>query len=171
MPAPDSMAASGNTTPYLSDHLLEFLYSGVSISLAAAGSDGKASITKAQGCHVTDRRRITVFASRSASIDVIRCCGETGQVTAVFSMPATHETYQIKGHHPRVEPLTRDDFTLLHRYRIAFSAQIASFGYPPQMADALFDFPAEDMVAISFEAHSIFDQTPGPRAGEAVGSR
>lgn len=178
MSASDSTGASSalpsqaeRQNDLLSDRLLGFLHSGVSISLAAASRDGRAHVTKVQGCRVSaDRRRITVFASRAASLDVLRCFEETGQVAAVFSMPATDETYQIKGHRPRVETLREDDVALLQRYRSAFSAQIAPYGFPPQMADGLFDFPADDLVAVSFEPHSIFDQTPGPMAGAAVGA-
>lgn len=153
----------------LSEYLCAFVQSGVSISLSAASEARVPYVTKVQGCRISnDRRRITLFASRTASADVIRCVEANRIVTAVFSMPPSHETYQIKGHEPRLESLLPGDMQLLLSYRKAFAKEIESFGFPAHFSDTLFDFPEEDLVAISFEPAAVFDQTPGPKAGAAV---
>jgi hypothetical protein len=156
----------------LSDHLLAFLQKCISASLAAVDADGNVYITKTQGCRVSaDRRRITTFASRSASVDVLRCVAAQGRITGVFSMPSTHETYQIKGQRPAQSPLEPGDWERLLAYRDGFAIEIAPFGLPAELAHALFDFPPDDLVAISFEPTAIFDQTPGPKAGAVLEAR
>lgn len=153
----------------ISDYLRAFVQSGVSISLSSASETRVAYVTKLQGCRVSsDRRRITVFASCTASADVIRCIAVNRTVTAVFCRAPTDETYQIKGREPRIEALLPGDVPLLLSYRKAFAKEIEHFGFPAQLTDTLFDFPQEDLVAISFEPLAVFDQTPGPKAGAAV---
>jgi len=161
---------SATTAPiFLSNHLLPFLQDCISISLAAVDVDGNVCITKTQGCRISaDRQRITTFASRTASTDVLRCIAAQGRIAAVFSMPTTHETYQIKGYRPAVEPLQPGDLERLLAYRDAFAAEIEPFGFPPKLTHTLFGFPVEDLLAISFEPSAIFDQTPGPKAGSAL---
>jgi len=165
------MTATPPATLQLSDNLTGFIQCGVSISLATADADHNTSVSKAQGCRVADdRRRITLFASRTASADVIRDLESHGVLTTVYCLPSTEETYQIKGHRAQLEALQPGDRNLLVAYRRAFAQQLAPFGFPPELTLTLFDFPDDDLVAISFEPFALFDQTPGPKAGAALGA-
>lgn len=165
------MTSTPRTTLQINDNLTGFVQCGVSISMATANADHLPSVTKAQGCRVADdRRRITVFASRLASADVIRDLEIHGIVTAVFCLPSTDETFQIKGHQARLEALQPGDRNLLIAYRRAFAQQVEPFGFPRELSTTFFDFLEDELVAISFEPFAIFDQTPGPKAGAAVGA-
>lgn len=165
------MTATPPTTLQISDYLTGFIQCGVSISLATANAEHFTSVTKVQGCRVADdRRRITIFASRTASTDVIRDIEDHGIVTVVFCLPGTEETYQIKGHRAQLEALQPGDRNLLIAYRRAFAQQVEPFGFPPDLSTTFFEFPDDDLVAISFEPFALFDQTPGPKAGAAVGA-
>jgi hypothetical protein len=165
------MLETPHTTLQISDNLTGFIQCGVSISLATADAAHNTSVTKAQGCRVAeDRRRITVFASRAASADLISDLENHGIITAVFCLPSTEETYQIKGHQARLEALQAGDRNLLIAYRRAFAQQVEPFGFPPDLSTTFFEFPDDDLVAISFEPFALFDQTPGPKAGAAVGA-
>lgn len=165
------MPETSNSTLQLSDYLTGFIQCGVSISLATADAQHNTSVTKAQGCRVADdRRRITVFASRTASADVIRDIESHGIITSVYCLPGTEETYQIKGQQARLEALQPGDRNLLTAYRRAFAQQVEPFGFPPELSTTFFEFPESDLVAISFEPFAVFDQTPGPKAGAAVGA-
>jgi len=165
------MTTTPPATLQISDDLTGFIQCGVSISLATADAAHNTSATKVQACRVADdRRRITVFASRNASADVIRDIESHGIVTTVYCLPGTEETYQIKGHRARLEALQPGDRNLLIAYRRAFAQQVEPFGFPPDLTVSLFEFPDDDLVAISFEPFAIFDQTPGPKAGAAVGA-
>lgn len=158
-----------HSTLQLSDSLTGFIQCAVSISLATADQAKRMSVTKAQGCRVSDdRRRVTVFVSRLAAAEVLRDAANGDVLSAVFSLPGTEETFQLKGYRIAIGPLQAGDRNLLIAYRRAFAQQIAPFGLVPELAPTLFDFPDDEMLAITFEAFAVFDQTPGPRAGSPV---
>ena len=50
-------------------------------------------------------------------------------------------------------------------------AELAQVGDDPDWSRTAFSYEASDLVAVTFTPTSVFVQTPGPNAGEPVGSR
>ena len=64
--------------------------------------------------------------------------------------------------------LAAADSRALRRYGEAFAAEICALGYPAELAQALLAGVDEDAVGVGFEPSALFEQTPGPHAGERL---
>jgi len=94
----------------------------------------------------------------------------TGKIAAVFSIPRTHRSLQLKGTDAEVERFAQDDLLLVNSYRLAFTEHLHQLGHAPQLIQALMECGPDDLTAVSFTPSAAFSQTPGPHAGQAVGA-
>lgn len=148
-----------------------FIQGGVSMTIGACGPGMHPTLTRATGCRIsTDLRRLTVFVSLRQGEPVLDCVRDNGLIAAVFSQPSTHRTIQLKGRDARVAPLEDGDPDRIAAYRKAFAADLATIGFRPVQVETLLGFPLPEVVAITFTPVEAYVQTPGPRAGERLGS-
>jgi hypothetical protein len=106
------------------------------------------------------------------SVDVLRTIGEqpgSPRMALLITDITTFRSVQVKGttRMPPAPP-TPDDVDILRRYHDRFTEQLAKIGHPPLLADRL---RPVSVVAIVIAVDAVFDQTPGPDAGIAVGAR
>ncbi len=142
---------------------------GVSAIVASCSADMRPSIMRAIGTHVSsDGQQLTVYLRRSQSACVLNDIADNGQLAVVFSEPATHRTLQLKGHALNVRPATLNDAPLLAAYRASMEIEVGRVGFGPVYVAAMLAGPIEDVVAVAFQPTQAFDQTPGPKAGEAL---
>lgn len=160
--------------PLLSAPFATFLEGGMSINVAARDARNLPSISRALGCRFSrDRRRLTVFLSRSQAAAVLADVRENGAIAVVFADPATHESWQFKGGDAREEPLARGDAGRIRAYVETFVRDVTPLGYPPDLIRLLFTSPREapapgDWTTVTFTPAAVFTQTPGQAAGERV---
>lgn len=141
---------------------------GLSISAASRGPDQVPFVVRALGSRVsTDLRRVTLFFSTADARELLDHIAANGKIAAIFSLPSTHESLQLKGSDAGEEPLAQDDLAIVDAYRRAFAGEIGKLGYPRYLSEAM--LAADDIVAVSFTPSAAFSQTPGPRAGQALG--
>lgn len=158
--------------PLLDAEHTAFIAGPVSINVAACGADGFPALARAVGCMVSeDACSVTIMLSAKAGADAVAGIRRSGLVAVVFSEPPTHRTVQLKGRNAQVFPPEPGDAALAARYREGFTAVLASLGYAEGLVRAFLACPPEDLVRISFEPDAAFSQTPGPKAGEALGAR
>jgi hypothetical protein len=148
----------------------EFLTQGLSILVASRDAANRPAVTRACGCAVLDDGTTLVFVHPKRAAQVLDCVSATGAVAAVFSEPETHRTVQLKSADARVVPDCRQYSALLADYREKFTARLAKLGYSKSMARKLAGDDHDEFAAIAFAPTAIFDQTPGPNAGAAIGS-
>ena len=91
-------------------------------------------------------------------------------IAAAFSLPSTHQALQLKGLDARVERTAKNEFQFVSSYRQAFVDQVEKLGYPGHLIQALLACEPDDLVAVTFTPSAAFSQTPGPRAGHAIGA-
>lgn len=152
--------------PLLDEEIAQFLQRGVSINVASSSSNGFPSVSRALGCRIsTDRRKVVIFFSAECSSALLADLHNEGAIAAVFSMPTTHQTIQIKGRNVRFEPVEENDLAILARYRRAFIAEIVATGQREALAASIVPESRADVVAVSFTPTSAFVQTPGAAAG------
>lgn len=152
--------------------LLAIMDRGVSCIVGSRDEALRPSIMRAVGSQVTaDGAGITVFLARSQSRQLLQDVASTGHVAVVFSQPASHRTVQLKARSASIRPATEADRPALERYLASMEHEIGRIGYTAQMARAMLAWRLEDLVALSFTPEQAFDQTPGPRAGSALGAR
>ena len=76
----------------------------------------------------------------------------------------SHETYQFKGRYLRSRPLQPEDVALVDQIRARFVKNVR-----PLYADApegfFKAFVLRPRLAVEFEVHEVYLQTPGPGAG------
>jgi len=150
----------------IDEELAAFLRGPVSINVASCAAGNLPVLVRCSGCRVApDRRRVTLFLARSKSQTVIEALRATRVVAAVFTLPSSHRSVQLKGTDAEVGPPAAGDFEAAERYIEAFAREIDPLGYRPDMGRALLWLDAADLVALTFTPSAAFMQTPGPGAG------
>ena len=146
----------------------QFMQGGVSISLGAAGSDLRPSVTKGVGCRVLPGGEIRVYVDGPQSRALLADVQATGRVAVVYSEIARHRTLQVKAIDARLAAPDADDHAAADRHRQRFGDEILALGYPESLVAGFLHARAEDRVAVVFHAHDAFEQTPGPLAGQRL---
>lgn len=145
----------------------------MSVCVASRGRGGIPAVSRALGCRVSrDRRRLSVYLSRSQAADILEDVRANGTIAVVASHPVTHRSYQFKGTDAAVTPLGRGEPARIRAYVETFLRVVEPEGYSPRLIRALFAGPREtpeDWVAVTFTPTSAFSQTPGPSAGDPLG--
>lgn len=140
---------------------------------AIVGSSSRAlvpSVMRAVGYRLAPgAAEVTVYVARSQSRQLLQDVVDTGRVTVVFSEPSSHLTVQIKSSRARVVPPEDDVFELTARYRDAMEVELYGVGFARVFAQAMLAYDPQDLAAIHLVPEAAFDQTPGPRAGQALG--
>jgi hypothetical protein len=148
-----------------------FLAGPVAINVASRSPALVPSVARAFGCRVSpDRRQVTILLAAGRARTVLRDLAEGGPIAAVFSRPKTHVTLQLKADGAEVLAATAADIELMRAYGAAFAAEVCALGYPEAFAERLVGPSREPAAAVRFEPLVLFEQTPGPRAGEPLGT-
>jgi len=143
----------------------------LSMIAASSGPDNIPSMARALGCHLSpDLRRITLFFSASDARELLDHVALTARLAAVFSVPRTHRALQLKAVDAKIGKPGPDDFQLVCSYRRTFVAHLGDMGYPRHLIEALVDCQPDDLASVIFTPSAAFSQTPGPRAGQAIGA-
>lgn len=114
-----------------------------------------------------DGRWLAVLLPRSRSRDVIGDARANGRVAVVFSEPTTHRTLQVKGRDAVVLPCDAADRDLAARTLEGFVDELGRIGLTAEVAQTMLRHD-DDLVALQFTIAEVFEQTPGPAAGERL---
>ncbi len=154
------------TSPLLTDDVVRFMQSGVSISVASRDVRRVPSLARAAGCRVAaDHQQVTLFLLPRQARQLLADIVASGVLAVVFSSPSTNRTLQIKGRMPAVQEAAAGDMAAAARHRDDFANGIIPLGYAHDLAFAVHCHDMADMVAVTFFPTDIFEQTPGPKAG------
>ena len=143
----------------------------LSIIAASRGPDNVPCMARALGCRLSsDLQQVTLLFSSSDAHEMLDHIAGNGAIAAVFSVPSTHESLQLKGVDARVEKAAASDAALAACHREAFVDQVGKLGHPRDLVRLLMTCESDDLVAVTFTPSAAFSQTPGPRAGCAIGT-
>lgn len=143
----------------------------VSINVASRDAAQRPHLMRAMGCRLSaDRRQVTLFMHAGSSRFVLEDLRANGQIAVVFSEPSSNRTLQFKGGDATIAPVEPGDEALVQTYIRRFAEELGSVGHRPEVPRTLFAHRPGDLVAVRFTPTAAFDQTPGPKAGEALGS-
>jgi len=141
----------------------------VAVSIASRSEHCIPSVTRALGYRIDpDRTELTVFVPRSAD-RVLADIRTSAQAAVVFTEPSTHRSMQVKGNDARITALEEDDWPVLSRHADDLVAEICPLGYNEPLIRKMVESPPQQVVAVRVMPTSAFGQTPGPRAGAAIG--
>jgi hypothetical protein len=112
----------------------------------------------------SNRRTLTAFVPETFTDGLIEALEDNGEVALTVEEFPSHETYQFKGRFLRHRPIVADDLAIVDRVRERFARRLKSL-YSDAPPNVLSDFILKPTLAVEFEVHDIFVQTPGPGAG------
>jgi len=158
--------------PALPPDLVATMVRGVSVIVGSRDASLRPSIMRAVGSRVEDQgRSITVYLARRQSGQLLQDLAAGGPVAVVFSEPSTHRSVQLKATRVQMHPAGEQDAPVLAAYLAAMEGEIGRVGFRPAITRAMLAHRLEDVVAVHFTPEQAFEQTPGPRAGAALGAR
>lgn len=166
------VATNNKNPPLLSEADAGFLQRRTSMTIAARDARNRPVVARAFGCRVSsDRRRVTLYLGVEHSPLAIDCLRENGAIAVAITRPTTHETLQLKGQVLDIGPLSDEDRAEMAAYQDSFVEELAPMGHRPEFVRSVLDAGSKDCVAVVFEPMQLFNQTPGPKAGEKLGPR
>jgi hypothetical protein len=143
----------------------------LSIHAASRDVDNVPSVARSLACRLSpDLRRVTLLFSVPETDELLAHIGDTHVIAAVFSLPSTHETLQLKGTDARVEETLPGDPQLVDSHREALVDHVEKLGFSRAAVETMLSCDTTDLIAITFTPCLAFSQTPGPNAGQAVGA-
>jgi len=147
--------------------IAEFLRLPVSINLAACKDKRYPSLTRGLACSFAKAElAISLYVSETSSKKLLDDIKTHPQLAAVFSLPSTEQTIQIKCRVREVRSVKPDELQLIAKARLNFAEEVANFGFSLDFVDHYLH--AEKCMAIIAEATEFYDQTPGPLAGSIL---
>jgi hypothetical protein len=150
--------------------LVAMMARGVSVIVASRDAQLRPSLMRAVGSRVEAQgREVTVYLSRPQSRQVLQDVAATGQIAVVFSEPSTHRSVQLKASRVEMRAAGTQDEPVLAAYLASMEREVQQVGFPPPLTRAMLACRLEDVVALRFTPEQAFEQTPGPRAGTALG--
>lgn len=151
----------------LTPDVVAFIQSPVSILVSSQGIDGLPVLARAIVALVTpdgDRIRLCLRSHDAAAL--LQGAAAHGQVAAMFSRPSTSETIQIKGNAVVIEDTLPADDAARRRYLPAMITELMPLGHGAELVACIVSDHGSPLRILSFRPSVVFDQTPGPGAGE-----
>ena len=158
-------------TAYVFDaETVAFLHSGCALIIGTVEPGGKPRAGRGWGLRVLDGEAPTLRLLLDADDDVTIANVAAGQAIAVTATSVrTLSSTQLKGRALGVEPMTPEDEARAVEYCRRFFADIVETdGTDPSLPERMVPM---GYVACTFEVTEVFDQTPGPGAGQPVADR
>jgi hypothetical protein len=120
---------------------------------------------RVSGWRVGDEgRTLTAFIAEPFTPRLVESLEDNGEFALTVEEFPSHETYQFKGRYLRHRPVQDDDVKVVDTIRRRFAKQIRPI-YPDAPDSIWHAFILKPCLAVEFEVHEIYLQTPGPGAG------
>jgi hypothetical protein len=150
----------------ISDELAVFLESGLSINVGTRDRElqPEAAIAWAVRVH-QDREHLTLYMHKEAAESMLRNLREFPEIAVVLDLPTSHRACQVKGRFVSTRPAKASERDHVERQMARFLDDLEGIGIPRAMAAGFKVWPC---VAIEMKAMQLFEQTPGPGAGEPL---
>lgn len=149
--------------------LVELLTSGVSILVATRNADLVPEAVRAYAAVVApDRRRVDLVVPNGLGDRTIANLRDNGRIAVAFSRAIDDVSVQVKGSCVAIRPATEEDRAIVERFRAAYIEGLYLIGMPRSLTGRFRALPG---TIVGFDVSEVFNQTPGPRAGERIGTR
>jgi hypothetical protein len=152
--------------PLITDHTARFLESGLSITVATRDGALQANGAGAWAARVHgDRARITVFLYDDAARGMLDNLDSHPEIAVLFDQPTSHRACQVKGVYLSSRRARATERALVARQVEGCAAELEAIGIPRAMMAGWKTWPC---AAIELRVTHLFEQTPGPGAGEPL---
>jgi len=139
---------------------------GVSVIVGTVDADGIP--TCCRGIAISskdDFDTVTVYVPAATAQETVANVATTRRVAISCSHPLSHESVQIKGLTRGVRLAPAGDEQFVQGSLDEFGAVLEQIGLPLRVTRSVAHWPA---FAIDVSVEQVFNQTPGPKAGQAI---
>lgn len=158
-----------NSAALLSDSTVAFIQREVAIDVASRSSNLRPSACRGFACRVApDRQRLTIFVRRTEAAQLLQDVLGQDVIAVVFCLPESEIALQIKGRGISLSAATPEEALSVHDYRQRFVEGIVKLGFNRDFGLAYMATDEGQLVAVSFTPTEVFEQTPGPLAGQPM---
>ena len=141
---------------------------GTTLLVGTAGAGGMPACCRAVGLSALSPTRVVVYLPIATAAETVANLATNGRIALVSSFQVDHATIQLKGRSRAVRVARDEERAVIEEWVEKFAGNVSAMGLPRSHALSLTRWPA---FAVEVEVEAAFDQTPGPRAGEAVRQR
>lgn len=149
-----------------SDRVRACLSEGVSVLIGTVDADGYPACCR--GVALTsadDFETLTVYFPVETGQQTVANVATTRRIAVAFSEPISHRSVQFKGT-MRAVRVAREEEAVLIRERVErFASVLETIGTSRSLVRRITHWPA---FALEVQIEEVFDQTPGPKAGEVL---
>ena len=150
----------------ISDELAAFLQSGLAIMAATRNGELEPDGAWAWAVRVhDDRAHLTAFLYEDAARELLRNLEKHPEIALDCDLPTTHRACQVKGRFVSSRPAREAERAEVERQVEAFVADLEAIGIPRAMTAVWKTWPC---TALELRVTKLFEQTPGPGAGEPL---
>ncbi len=155
--------------PLLDGDAVAFLHSGVSALVATRDAGLRPEIARAWGPEpAAEGRELTLCLIAPAGSPTRANLEDNGAIAVVCSIPTTARAIQIKGAATRLAEPGPGELASAERHLEAFLEQIELIGFGSRTQQTSRVFDPESFLAVRFAIDEIYEQSPGPRAGQPL---
>lgn len=148
------------------DRLRKLLDGGLSVMVGTVDADGIPTCCRGIAIQTRDDfETATVYVPAATGQETVANLATTRRIAVSCTEPLSHESTQIKGVTRGVKLAPAEDREYVTRRLDQFAATLDEIGLPRAFGRRIAHWPA---FAIDFSVEQVFDQTPGPRAGEEL---
>ena len=145
--------------------IVDLLETGVSVVVGTRDAALTPECTRAWGIRVKDRTSVTIFLTEAVSRKTLQNLKENEQIAISCTRPTDHMACQLKGRLRAIRPASDGDRNSTQHWHREFIAELVAIGVPAELCEAWITEPA---LAVDVDVTDVFQQTPGPGAGEKI---
>jgi hypothetical protein len=150
----------------IDQQLRAFVHDGVGIHLGTRNQQFEPNGARAIAVRVEDDgKHLVVFISDVAARRILPDLESNGLAAVVLARPRDERACQIKGTFVSSRPIEEAERDVARAQWNAFLESLEFIGIPAQAAASWIDVAD---IAIRLKVTAIFEQTPGPQAGQAL---
>jgi hypothetical protein len=150
----------------IGEELAAYLQAGISITVATRDGDLRPDGARGWAVRVhEDREHLTVFVYEAAAGAVLRNLESHPEIALAFDRPADNRACQLKGLFVRSRRARDDEEAEVARQVDGFLRELEALGIPRAMTGGWKSWPC---AALELRATHLYEQTPGPGAGEPL---
>ena len=154
------------THPPIGAELADFLESGLAITIATRDADLEPDGGWAWAARVDeDLLHIILFVHELSAPSLLRNLESHPEIAVALDLPSSHRACQVKGRFESARPGRPEERALIERQVAAFTSDLEVIGIPRALTGGWRCWPA---VALRFRVTELYEQTPGPGAGEPL---
>jgi len=152
--------------PLISDALAAFLESGLSVTVGTRDDQLNPDSSRAWAVRIdADRTHLTAFLYTKAATAILRNLAAHPEIALAFDRPIDNRACQVKGLYESSRRARPGERTDVERQLDGFLSQLETIGIPRALTAGWRTWPC---VAIRLRVTQLFEQTPGPGAGEPL---